>query len=170
MQISPKYPSSLWRSLKLDDPNSPDWPMAIEIFKDRIVGRFLDPIDKLVGTESDLASERSYGFVVMAIDCLLVETIGAFYEGLLDTLGKSRETIVDFLMTNPHFSSDFHSKDQVENFYYDFRCGILHQAEIGRKSRVWSISKLVEFYPDGMTVNRTKFHLQIKGAIYDYNG
>ena len=56
----------------------------------------------------------------------------------------------------------------MENFYYDFRCGILHQAEIGRKSRVWSISKLVEFYPDGMTVNRTKFHFQLKGAIDDY--
>ena len=91
----------------LDNPNSPDWPMAIDIFKDRIVGRFLDPIDKLVGMESEVASERSYGFVVMAIDCLLVETLGAFYAGHLDTLGKSRETIVDFLMTNPHFSLRF---------------------------------------------------------------
>jgi hypothetical protein len=33
MQIAPGVEAARWRSLKLDDPASPDWPQAIRILE-----------------------------------------------------------------------------------------------------------------------------------------
>jgi len=41
-------------------------------------GRFLDPI-------SDLKDKKYTGFLIMAIDCLLIETLQQFIEGVPET-------------------------------------------------------------------------------------
>src|SRR5712664_1272918 len=64
--ISPKYRLSHWETLKFD--NEDDWLKAIEIVEDRIRGRFVVWIDRI-------ASEQFSGFAVIALDCLLLETL-----------------------------------------------------------------------------------------------
>ena len=108
MQVAPGFDSAEWQSLKLDDPNSPDWAKAISICESRISGRFIEPVDFLIATdEKKPATERRFGFAVMAIDCLLVETLGAFLAGLENTKGKSEATFCSFLTTRPLFKADF---------------------------------------------------------------
>ncbi|HTE88871.1 MAG TPA: hypothetical protein VK639_07970, partial [Terriglobales bacterium] len=46
MQIAPGIDSSEWRTLQLDDPDSPDWDRAVEILRTRICGRFTDAAER----------------------------------------------------------------------------------------------------------------------------
>ena len=76
MQIAPGVRDSDWIALNLDDPKSPDWARAIDILEGRICERFVVPVDFLIAAEEPrLPTERKFGFAVLAVDCLLVETL-----------------------------------------------------------------------------------------------
>lgn len=168
MQVAPDFDSSEWPSLKLDDPTSKDWEKAISVFRTRIYSRFIDAADVLVSLdEKKPIKERRFGFAILAIDCAVVETMGAFHEGLTNTDGKSKDTFAKFLSTSPGFRQHF-TLARAKNFYTDFRCGILHQAETGRESKVWSVGELIRDDGGHLTVNRTKFHEQLKMDIEAY--
>src|ERR1700752_5067282 len=137
MQIAPGVDASVWHGLKLNDPASADWDKAVETLAARIRDRYIGPVDFLIAAEeSKPASERRFGFTVLAIDCLLVETLGAFIEGLEDTDGESKRIFRTFLRTRKQFAADFTTDDIANKFYKQFRCGILHQAESGGDSKV----------------------------------
>jgi len=168
MKIAPGVDSSEWQSLKLDDPNSPDWNTAISILRERIYGRYFDPVDLLIlADQQKPADKRRFGFAVIAIDCLLIETIGAFIDGLETTDGKSKVTFCKFLTTRPRFKATF-TQDLAKQFYGEFRCGILHQAEVGGASKVWSVGDLVRQNGDRLIVNRSELHARLKADFDDY--
>ncbi len=129
MQIAPGFDSTDWNKLQLDDPNSADWTKAITIFKKRIYGRFIDPVDLLID--------------------------------------KSEATFSRFLTTRPLFKKHFTSV-AARRFYYDFRCGILHQAEVAGTGKVWSVGDLLHEESGRLTINRTRFHEQLKAEIQNY--
>src|SRR5207302_1438686 len=168
MQIAPGIEAADWKALKLDDAASNDWKMAVDILERRIVQRFIEPTDHLIRAEdSKPAAERRFGFTILAIDCLLVETLGAFLDGLQDTRGKSEAIFCRFLTTRPSFAAEF-TADAAKQFYKEFRCGILHQAEIGGDSRVWSVGPLIRVDGGKIVVNRNKFHETLKTEFQNY--
>jgi len=169
MQIAPGVDATTWQALKLDDPHSSDWDAAIHILSARIHERYIGPIDFLITSEATKpASERRYGFTVLAVDCMLVETLGAFVEGLEDTEGKSKKTFCNFLRTRKIFAVEFTTDELAEKFYKQFRCGILHQAESGGESKVWSVGPMLRVEGNAITVNRSKFHESLKAEFQDY--
>lgn len=97
-----------------------DWIRAVDIFNDRINGRFIDPINTL----RDKVSTN--GFVIMAIDCLLIDTFYQFEKGL-DENANNKENYSKFLRDT--FPSLFPTKAKAEEFYTRIRCGILHSAQ-----------------------------------------
>ena len=60
--------------------DSPGWKTAIDIFEDRVEGRFLKQIEILAGKNDGKIREFS-GFAIIALDCLLIETLRQFYRG-----------------------------------------------------------------------------------------
>lgn len=133
------------------------WQSAITIFEDRIRGRFLDVVQRI-------ENQPAAGFAVMALDCLLIETLQQTRQGVAETPGgASKQYFVDFL-TQTAFASDFDEK-KAEDFYKHIRCGILHQAEIKGSSRIRTDSNLpiVQYAPDnnGLIINRRKFHQKL---------
>lgn len=162
MVIAPGYRDTDWRRLTLDDAASPDWSTGIDILEKRIKARYVEPADMLVGADQPVApADRRFGFTVLAIDCLLIETLQAFIEGRKDSKGHSGRMFRAFLTTRRSFSTDF-DQERANRFYDDFRCGILHQAEIPANSRLWSVGPLVSIADERMTVNRSKFHKGLK--------
>ena len=169
MYIAPGVHVSKWRALDLDQaPDAEDWSTAREIFCARISDRYLDPVDLLVEHEAKTpALARRFGFTILAIDCLLVETLQAFRWGRADTKGKSKRAFRTFLTERERFAPHF-SSAKADQFYNDYRCGILHQAEVGGTSKVWSVGALVQDGPSGMIVNRTLFHRYLKDEVNLY--
>jgi hypothetical protein len=169
MYIAPGITDNEYKKLNLDDNDSPDWERAVDIFRLRISSRYLEPIDLLIEKDSNRKIiNRRYGFSILAIDCLLMETLQAFREGLTDTKGKSKEMFINFLTQREGFKHEFNKNDAVK-FYYDFRCGVLHNAEIMGDSLLWSVGMVKGKKADGKPyINRTKIHELIKKEVELY--
>jgi len=171
MYIAPGIHRDEWLKLKLDDEKSSDWNRAIYIFNERINSRYLEPVDLLIEADNERSPlKRRYGFAILAIDCLLIETLQSFREGLTNTKGKSEEMFKKFLTSREGFREHFNNVDQAERFYFDFRCGILHQAEVMGTSLLWSVGLLKGEKTDGIPyINRTKVHEYLKNEVKRYS-
>src|SRR5262249_3664137 len=114
MRLSPRFMLHDWQKLAFADED--DWLTAIEIVQDRIEGRFIQWIDRLVNDEFA-------GFAVVALDCLLLETLYGFQNGTSTVDGaKMYKTI----LTAPPFAF---SKGVAKAFYWNVRHGIIHDTE-----------------------------------------
>ena len=89
ISISPKYRSSHWQKAHADS----DWDSMVEIFRDRIEGRFLKPI-RLIAEDRDIGEFS--GFSILALDCLIIETLNLFYSGLNETEGAHDKAFWNF--------------------------------------------------------------------------
>ena len=94
-KISPKYRASDYQSLNLHADKNDNWEKATDIFYDRINGRFLAPVDAIVDHDSYEIREFS-GFSILAIDCLIIETLNQFYKGIDETSGENWKAFRDF--------------------------------------------------------------------------
>lgn len=160
LRISPKYTANDWRAL--DENASADWKRAAAIVKDRLHGRFL------IFASRCLRSKHS-GFVVLAIDSLLAETIQQFKDGMIDGHGRSAELVKRFLAGAP-FQPDFDAAAR-RAFYQDIRCGLLHQAEA---KRMWLVRRgqpsLLQpaSSGDGYIIDVERFHAGVKASFEEY--
>jgi hypothetical protein len=169
MWISPRFTAQHW--LLLDKANDADWSRALEIFRDRIEGRFFRPIRCLL-------RDKWSGFAILALDSLLIETLQQFWEGEKRTPSKlspqgcrqlrSEEYFRAFLR-GPLFKAGF-SKQTSRLFYKTVRCGILHQAETEGSSRVRRSGGIVKLRPDhhGINIDPVKFHDELERAFGRY--
>jgi hypothetical protein len=160
LRISPRYTSLDWKKLNANDPN--DWANAAEIVRDRLNGRFLRFASKCL-------KDRDSGFVVLAIDSLVAETIQQFIEGITNGHGRSRETFKRFL-EGTRFQPDFDA-DARHAFYSDIRCGLLHQAEakkmwLIRRKQATLLQKVG--HGEGYIVDVERFHAGVRGSLDDY--
>ncbi|MCD9498847.1 hypothetical protein [Photobacterium carnosum] len=177
MEIALNFTDTQWKALNLKgapevaekEAVEHDWQVAVDVLKDRLYSRYIEPVDALLSAEADKpAKDRRFGFTILAIDLLLMETIQAFKEGLEDTNGKSKAVFMRFLEHSPHFAEYFPTVDHRKDFYTKFRCGILHQAEIQSGALLWSIGDLYERADDMETANRTLIHEALKADLDDY--
>jgi hypothetical protein len=98
LRISFRYTSLDWQALDARNPN--DWAKAPAMVRDRLDGRFLR-------FAADCLMDQYSGFVVLAIDCLMAETIQQFVDGV--TNGHRRSKEMKFL-AGPRFQPDFDDK------------------------------------------------------------
>lgn len=160
LRISPLYTSLDWQAL--DSSNPKDWSKAVDVIRDRLDGRFLR-------FASDCLKDKYSGFVVLAIDCLLAETIQQFMDGVTNGHGQSQKMVKKFLK-GPRFQPDFDAEAR-KAFYLDIRCGLLHQAEA---KRMWLIRRkqptLLQKVADGQgyIVDVERFHAGLQGSLNDY--
>jgi hypothetical protein len=168
LRIAPKPEGGNWtvedyRNATNDFATEDDWQKAITIFECRIRGRYLDIVEAIERYEFA-------GFAVMALDCLLIETLQQFYDGMHRTKGTSKSAFCRFL-TQSSFKDHFNRKSAAK-FYEYIRNGILHQAEIKGSSRIWirHDTPLVCDAPNGngLIINRHLFHQQLMCEFQDY--
>jgi hypothetical protein len=146
----------------LDSSNPKDWSTAADVIRDRLDGRFLR-------FASNCLKAKHSGFVVLAIDCLLAETIQQFRDGVTNGQGRSEEMVKRFL-EGTRFQPDFDAEAR-KAFYQDIRCGLLHQAEA---KKMWLIRRrqpgLLQKVTDGQgyIVDVERFHAGLQGSLNDY--
>lgn len=143
-----------------------DWDEAISILKQRIHERFIEPTDRLIEFEKEvLPEDKKYGFTVMALDCLLCETIQSFYEGVKDSKGKSKQIFKSFLQQRQNFKFFFVTEKQAEDFYHDVRCNLLHQAQTSVSTKIWTVGALINRAEMTTMINRLAFHDAVKAEF-----
>jgi hypothetical protein len=128
------------------DGNHTRWKTAFEgFFRERLQSRYFAPIEALKASKR----MRGEGFAIVAIQCSLIEFLGATLEGKAyrfrrkgdPELGefeydRSKDMFVRFLQTATPFKAVFRSGDLAEDFYTGVRCGLLHEA---RTKNGWTI-------------------------------
>lgn len=160
LRISPRFIADDWYALKCDSPN--DWAKAAEMVKDRLDGRF-------PRYASNCLRSPYSGYVVLAIDSLLLETLQQFREGVINGHGRSREMVTQFL-GGKRFQPAF-DPEARNAFYSDIRCGLLHQAEA---KRMWLLRRgqkaMLQPSPDGQgyVIDVQAFHKAVRGSMTDY--
>lgn len=169
MEIAKGIQAKKFLDLDLSDYESQNWDTAIMIMEKRLNERFIEPADKLIELELGIkAVDKKYGFAILALDCLLCETIQSFYEGVGNSTGKSKNLFKEFLNSRIEFKAFFKNDSERENFYINFRCGILHQAQTSSNTKVWSVGRLIIKSGKFVIVNRQEFHSKIKKELKHY--
>src|SRR3972149_10892414 len=122
MKISPRFAVKDWKKFKLR-PNSDQasWRKAVKILHDRINGRFLRCVHKIHRLKYS-------GFAVLALDCLLAETLQAFKEGKPDTKGQTTKMFLKFLQEADNFKHCFRG-NRARDFHEHVRSRIVHHAD-----------------------------------------
>lgn len=164
--ISINHKASDYLSLNLKaDAGMDTWRKAIEIFDDRINGRFISQVKLLKQNVKD------NGFSMTAIICLLIETLAQFEKGINDSTGCSKQIYKNFLTS--HFSQYFDETDALK-FYDKIRCGILHQAQTKNGSRlspkknsniVKSTNGIFIVYINSLFDELEKYFIEYKGQL-----
>lgn len=150
------------------------WSEAIGVFERRMKERFFTCIDALIeaDTKPDLKSSDSPpqtdcipGFSIMALCCLVVETLQGFRTGASP---NTKELFIKFLR-RPAFGAAFAEDKIAECFIKGIRHGILHEAET-RKWVIWreAPSQIAELQDDGYALNRTLFYEAVKQEFESY--
>jgi hypothetical protein len=166
--IAPYFTDVNWRALDLKN-REEDWQTAVNVLKERLYSRYIDPVDALIEAEKAVTPKnKRFGFTCLAIDFLLIETLQAFKEGRADTSGVSKAVFKRFLIESERFNRYFSTDDERNNFYSNFRCGILHQAEIQGPELVWSVGDLYDRSTEPHRLNRIFFHQELKREMDDY--
>ena len=129
VNISPQHSRDDFHNLRLSATSSDfDWQCAVNILKDRIQGRYINQIDSL---SNDI---NANGFAIMALNCLLIEALYQFENGLKETKNSNKEKYANFLRQMD--SASFSVGSVAEDFYTHIRCGILHSAQTKAESRL----------------------------------
>lgn len=156
-----------------------EWKAAFELLYTRIRTRFLNPIDWILEKRHDVGE----GFSVVALQCILIEFLEAFYQGKIFTTSKapqefeynsSKQLFSDFLMKHKPFSEHFTTKANANGFFDNVRCGLLHEAATKKTSRINNApthDMLVLFEandPSNMRIYRENFYRAIIEFVESY--
>ena len=160
MEISPSYTDIDFKVARDDE----KWEEMVVIFYDRLEGRFLKPI-RLI--ENDMNIGMFSGFSILALDCLIIETLQQFYEGTIQSKNVG-DSFKNFLLQSKFFKFNF-DKTKARTFYLDFRNGLLHQAQTKNRSLIQIKPKnMVTEIEGGLIINRKLFHRAIEDEINNY--
>jgi hypothetical protein len=158
IKISPKFYRKDWTELDLNGNNIVNWRKAIEIFKDRIEGRYFKQI-QVLDSNPDREIGLYSGFAIMSLTCLLMETLEQFWNGNVQTSRKSLTSshgiglakfcklkkaeisndaisFYSFFQRSEKFKLFFDTHEKANVFYSKIRCGLLHQGQTKGKSLI----------------------------------
>jgi hypothetical protein len=212
-QICRGFTDDQWRGLKkrliqngLVQNDEAAWDCAIKVFEKRITERFLSCIEALqqadsradvevlIGAPPDCSTLPKDpdgevvvpGFAIMALCCLLIETLASFREAPAPAAqpggactypeGKcirpqpSGGKLIREFLQRPSFKGAFADSEVAKNFVRGIRDGILHEAE----TRHWVIwrekpkDRIVEREGNRYSLNRTAFYQALRQEFQAY--
>ena len=150
-------------ALDTEQPAMAEWAHILVAFKSRIEERFLHPIRELERYDKAEFLPMRPGFAILALDCLLIDTIQSFREGRISTGEISPAASFKNFMRGSLAFKSFTGRDR-DDFYGYVRSGLLHNGETRRnwKVRIDTPALLVRNQATkSRTINRRLFHAGI---------
>ncbi|WP_343319985.1 hypothetical protein [Sphingobacterium multivorum] len=137
-------------------------------------GRYFDQIAVLEKPGASNSNTFS-GFAIMAIDCMIIETLQQFYHGIDKTpQSQSIRSFHNFFRRSPKLNSFFTNYPKSKIFYKQIRCGLLHQAQTKNRSVIHIRKEPVLAWIDdtdfnqGISIQRKHFHQEILSVFKKY--
>ncbi len=113
VELSSSFSSEDWPALKA----SRDKQQIISVLRHRYEERYFSPFED---------NNSKHGFSMMAISCLVIESLCAFEKGKNQTEDNGSNLFEEYF-SNSKYLVEFSGLGR--EFYKHIRCGILHQAE-----------------------------------------
>lgn len=138
----------------------------LEVAKDRehiadfVVERFQERY-----LQPALSARTKSGFSLMAINCLMIESLVSFRRGWKETRRLSESAFCFFFDREDAFA-DF--RGHAHEFYVNIRCGILHQAETTGGWLIHLKRDRFLFDVEHKVVNAREFTERLAGCLNDY--
>lgn len=126
---------------------------------ERLHERYIDPAESM-------RPEGKNGFAIMALCCLLIETLESFYRGWAKS-PNSGLAFCSFFDRHVGLLPGF--KGHAQSFYVNVRCGILHQ---GETMHSWTITRkngAPIFDTATLTIHAVKFNHAMSAAVSQYS-
>jgi len=149
-----KLSSSMTVAKYKDLEKAGDRKSLAHFIQQRFEERYFSPVED---------SPSKNGFASLAVSCLVIEALESFYQGKASTKDSSKQMFRDFFERDTPLKV-FASHDDW--FYYDIRCGILHQAEARNGWRVLRNGSLLDC--GGRTINATRFLRALRRTVAEY--
>ena len=144
----------------LDQGHPASWVEVLSALSRRIAERFLRPMHDLARFDRQDELPNRPGFAILALDCLLIDTIQSFREGRVGTGEVSPAHSFRMFLSSERFR-DFTSTDRKDFFHY-VRNGILHNGETRKNWKVRiDTTRLLERTATTRTINRRLFHAAV---------
>jgi hypothetical protein len=143
--------------------------VSVARYRELEMARQKEPIARFVEQRfreryiSPASCDGAHGFSIMANCCLMIEALESFYQGWEDTEYKSRQAFESFFKREPRFQV---LQPRCGDFYYDVRCGILHQAETKGGWRIRRSGPLLD--EESLTINAIEFLRQLGLCLSAY--
>jgi len=142
------------------------WEELIGAVERRMNERFLTPINQLARFDDEDILPYRPGFAILALDCLVIDTIQSLREGRAKTVAVSPAYSFKTFLKSDRFS-EFKPKDRGDFFGY-VRNAILHNGETrnGWKIRI-DTESMIESVSGTKTINRRLFHSAVEAEFRD---
>jgi hypothetical protein len=148
--LAPEFTVADWYALRDQlDPDRYDrqWRRVIGRIRLRLRERFIDPADALIGRDKRFRRvAQGPGFAVLAIDCILIETLFGYERGAHTAVGGTGPAFTAFLTHTPGFVKDFGVGDRAAAFGPAVRNGVLHDGETRQGWTVWKALREVRLW------------------------
>lgn len=151
-KLSSSVTVSQYRKLVQND----DRQTLAQFVRDRFYERYFRPIEST-------PKGAKHGFMIMAVCCLVIETLESFYQGLGNTRNVSWRMFRDFFARGTSLNVFAGNENW---FYNDIRCGILHQGEARNGWRIVRNGALLDV--PNKRINATKFIQEMHRAVGAY--
>jgi len=159
MRLSPRFTDKDWKGINFSMEDG--WQQAVAIVEDRIEGRWLRWVDGIV-------SSQFSGFAVLALDCIVLESLWGFANGKAVPKRHEREVYRKMLSGRRFRWPDA----QIDDFREFVRNGLMHDAETRNR---WLVemtiprNRIAEQNAAGdYVINRSKFHRAVRGTFEDW--
>lgn len=123
----------------------------------RFTERYLEPT---------MSAKHKHGFTMMAISCLMIESLESFRQGWPNSDGKSKAAFCYFFDSNDRFK-EFRGHSGA--FYKNVRCGILHQAETTGSWKITRKEAAPLFDSGSLTINAVRFVRALHSALDEFH-
>jgi hypothetical protein len=132
-----------------------------DAIRHRFTERYIEPV-----TSSD--GKKIHGFTIMAVSCLMIESLESFRQGWVNSGGKGMGQLAFCGFFDCHTEFECF-RGYSAKFYKNVRCGILHQAETTGGWKITQRETVSLFVPDPLpTINATLFLQNLHTVLDSY--
>ena len=150
------------------DTYSDEWQPVVDFFNERYQKRYFAPI-KVLQKHINSDIRNNCGFLIASIDCILIETLEQYYDGVDESNKNTQDAFLSFFSRSAAFREVIKDQKDAGLFAGLMRSGLLHQSKTKKSSiiNIKSGTPILGWIDEGnkklgFQLHRDKFHKAVE--------